>query len=89
MSVVSGANGGAVAVEFWANALPAIAAEAAKIKAANFFIFSSSFRGDFRSNNCATWHAWTHYFYFIQSRLFRIMKQSSSISHFATVDELA
>jgi hypothetical protein len=35
MSVVSGAYGGAL----WAKALPAIAAEAASMRVANFFIF--------------------------------------------------
>ena len=49
MSVVSGAYGGAVGAELWANALPAIAAEAARMKVANFFIFFLPFGGDIRS----------------------------------------
>jgi hypothetical protein len=38
MSVVTGAYGGAVGAELWANALPAIAAEAARMKVANCFM---------------------------------------------------
>lgn len=78
MSVVTGANGGEVGV--WAEAEPAITADAAKNSVTNLFILFSFRGGDIRRTTLRYWCYVPRFYHVDHMRSFQIAKLAINFS---------